>query len=229
MISTFDQCLFVHIPKVAGQSIESAFLARAGLSWQQREAFLLRPNKDPALGPPRLAHLTALEYLELGYLEPEVFTRLFKFSFVRNPWDRLVSEYTYRQYKMSFKDFLFRGFPTVKDDDYALSQDLYRHVLPQHYFLYDQEGKLLVDFVGKFENLQQDFARVSEIITGQVLPLPHKNETPASGARAVLSRLFKQKKKKTTKPHYREYYDEESRAFVADLYQQDIALFDYQF
>ena len=223
MISETDNCLFVHIPKVAGQSVEAVFLARAGLDWGQRERFLLKPNTDPALGPPRLAHLTASEYIELGYLSETEFASMFSFAFVRNPWDRLVSEYLYRKYPYSFETFLLKHFPKAEDDDYTLGRDLYRHVIPQAKFLYNNEGELLVDFIGKFESLEEDFATVSEKITGERLTLPHKNKSGVSGLKKILGRS------KQKKVHYSQYYTSKTQALVAELYRDDIRLFNYKF
>jgi hypothetical protein len=223
MISNLDNCVFIHIPKVAGQSIESVFLERAGLTWQEREQMLLKHNTNTKYGPPRLAHLTALEYVELDYLSQAEFDNAFSFAFVRNPWDRLVSEYLYRQYSCSFNDFLFKFFPQEKDDDYVKGRDLYRHVIPQVDFLCDKEGKILVDFVGKFENVVEDFAKVSIKITGKSLSLPHRNKSSQDKLKKLVS--FS----KVKKSHYSEYYDVQSKAFVADKYRQDIELFNYEF
>lgn len=219
MISDFDNCLFVHVPKVAGQSIEDVFLQRAGLNWQTRAPFLLKANANPDVGPPRLAHLTALEYTELGYLDKAKFASLYKFAFVRNPWRRILSEYLYRGYQCSFKQFLLHQFPTPKDDNFMTGDDLYRHVIPQGEFLCDKQGNLLVDFVGRFETLNEDFSAVSKTITGESLSLPHKNKTTPK-----LSRFFKAKPKR-----FEDYYCEKTQAFVADYYAQDIELFDYRF
>jgi hypothetical protein len=222
MISTLDNCLFVHIPKTGGQSIESVFLQRAGLTWEQREAMLLKKNHDPTMGPPRLAHLFAVEYVKLGYITAEQFNRFFKFSFVRNPWHRLVSEYLYRKYPYSFKDFVFKHFPTSINDDYTKGFDGYRHVIPQYKFLYDEQENLLVDFVGKFEQITEDFAKVTQILTGQPLKLPHRNQSKIS----YFNSLYKQVKPQLS---YVDYYDNETREFVAALYEKDIQLFNYQF
>ena len=223
MISKYDNCLFVHVPKVAGQSVESVFLERAGLTWKQRDAMLLKHNSNPSLGPPRLAHLTAQEYVKYGYLSPEEFAQLFSFAFVRNPWDRLVSEYIYRKYPYSFKEFLVMFFPTHQHDNYIQGLDLYRHVLPQTDFLCDDKGDVLVDFVGKFENLVQDFSKVTKLITGQSLTLPHKNKTSQKRLQQLVKLVNK------NKTHYSEFYDEESRMLVAKLYQRDIEIFGYVF
>ena len=225
MISLFDNCLFIHIPKTAGQSIESVFLERAGLDWEHREQFLLKPNDNPEKGPPRLAHLTAQEYLDFGYLTQNQFTRLYKFSFVRNPWDRLVSEYRYKNHTISFKDFIFKYFPEHGNDDYVGFNGIYRHVMPQYQFLYDSNGKLMVDFVGKFENIQQDFAMITKKLFRTALTLPHKNKTSDQGILKRLSSSFSPNKKTT----YQDYYDKESEQYIAQLYQKDIELFDYSF
>jgi len=240
MISHQDKCLFVHIPKAAGQSVESVFVERAGLTWQTRESLLLRPNKQPELGPPRLAHLTASEYVDLGYISADEFSDYFKFSFVRNPWARLVSEYNYRRglgdkgYQCDFKTFLFQGFPTAQCDDYTCGQDYFRHVIPQWQFLFDDKGMQLVDFIGKFESLQSDFDTVCQKLGLAPITLPHKNKTLTTGIKQKLQQKLKQKLKQwlaidNSKPHYSYYYDAESVAFVRDLYQKDIELFGYSF
>lgn len=206
------KCLFVHIPKTAGQSIETAFLSKMGLDWESRESLLLKPNNDPAKGPPRLAHLTAEEYVRHGYLSSTEFNSYVKFSIVRNPWSRLASEYRYMyQPFCSFRDFLDKYFPRPEDDDYGCCQDRYRHIIPQHQFIFGKDGRTLVDEIGRFENLQDDFER---IIQGLGLPdvaLPHVNKS--NSVNAV----------------YTDLYDDETREIVANLYKDDIRIFGYGF
>jgi hypothetical protein len=204
-------CLFVHIPKAAGQSIEVFFLDLVGRTGETREALLLRRNWELDRGPHRLSHLTASEYVNCGYLDLPEFNSLFKFSFVRNPWDRLVSAYEFwravRKIKApDFKSFLFKYLPKANDGDSS------RHVIPQYQFLCDENGKLLVDFIGRFESLQTDFDAVCKNlnITEHSTTLPHRN-------RAIGRR------------HYAEYYDGESLDFVKTLYKRDIELFNYTF
>lgn len=223
MICKDYNCIFVHIPKTAGQSIENFFLNLVGLTWETRESLTLRYNEDPSLGPERLSHLTAAEYVSCGHISKEDFLSLFKFSFVRNPWARLVSEYLYRKYNMqfSFKEFVMGGFPEP-----SLSND-YRHIMPQSDFLYDQEDSLLVDFVGKFERLQSDFDLVCQKIGIENSTLPHVNSTKATKPKKIMG-LFPAKDQKK-KPHYTEYYDVETKEAVAEIYKRDIELFDYKF
>lgn len=230
MISHNNNCLFIHIPKTAGQSVESVFLGQNNLTWDEREQLLLKPNSEPQKGPPRLAHLTADEYLSLGYLTPEKFNKLFKFTIVRNPWDRLVSEYLYKKHSFCFKDFIFKHFPKKNIDDYKDNNGLYRHIMPQYPFIYDMEGKCLVDYVGKFETLQKDFSIISQKVFGKRLELPHKNKTQQQ---SVISRTANKLKKRingtVNKQHYSHYYDDETREWVSEFYAKDIKLFNYQF
>lgn len=62
------RCVFVHVPKTAGMSIEHVFLGLQGLTWEKRSALLLRHNDDPAKGPPRLSHLKASEYVSREFV-----------------------------------------------------------------------------------------------------------------------------------------------------------------
>ncbi len=217
MICKEYKCIFVHIPKTAGQSVEYFFLRLLGLSWQQRTPLLLRFNADPRLGPERLAHLTAEEYVRCGHIDQIQFASFFKFSFVRNPWARLVSEYRYRNYvnRISFKDFLTKGLPP------AGPSDAYRHIVPQYDFLHDSKGRLLVDFVGRFENLQDDFDIVCSRLGITESTLPHVNQSkPGHGSLAGQS---------GPASHYSDYYDEETRGLVATMYSKDIDAFGYEF
>ena len=100
-------------PSVRGQSIEMFFLARVGLEWETRAPLLLRPNDVPALGPPRLAHLKAHEYVEKKWMTPAQFDEYFKFAFVRNPWDRIASFYRFLGFdrRCSFPRFVSKHLP----------------------------------------------------------------------------------------------------------------------
>ncbi len=80
----------------------------------------------------------------------------------------------------------------------------------QHQFILDDNGHLLVDFVGRFENLQDDFVYVCQRIGLPHLSLPHVN---ASHRR----------------PDYRSYYNEYTKHLVEEYFRRDIELFGYSF
>ena len=229
MICRAFECIFVHIPKAAGRSVEMYFMNRLNLdrgNEAHREQMLLNDNDDPARGTEKLSHLSATEYVSCGHISQQDFDRYYKFSFVRNPWSRLVSEYRYRNFlsHKSFKDFVMNKLPNPGWDD------KYRHVMPQTEILYDDNGHLLVDFVGKFETLQQDFDQVCEQLGFVESRLPHINSSDKKSrelrrkARNILHR-----NKESELHKYTEFYDTETREFVSELYRTDIENFDYSF
>jgi hypothetical protein len=216
VISHQDKCVFVHIPKCAGQSIEMFFLRRAGLDWSTRAPFLLRGNEVPALGPPLLAHLKAHQYVENKWMTAAQFDEYFKFAFVRNPWDRLASFYRYRGYdwRCSFSRFVLYHLPKQVEKDLFLC--------PQVEFVHDKNGKPLVDFIGRFEALDADFATACRHIGIVEAGLPHVNNSRKSGLG------LKGWLKRRALP-YRDMYDSRSRKLVADMYEVDIEAFKYSF
>ena len=213
MISEEFSFIFVHIPRTAGQSIENFFLDRSKSRGDIRNRSLLRPNFNRRKGPPRLAHLTAEEYLTKSYVESRFFAKYFKFAFIRNPWQRLFSEYCYSyQHKhKNFKLFLFKHFPTKKNDSYFKLQANFRHVLPQYQYIFNDQGKQLVDFIGRFENLESDFKVICKKLNIVYQPLPKTNRSNPDTL------------------DYRRFYDAETRDFVANFYAEDISRFNYSF
>src|SRR5580704_4904265 len=139
MISGKHKFIFIHINKTGGTSIEKAFAPDADI----RDV----PHK----------HAPVAFYKQWW---PDQFRTYFKFAFVRNPWDWLVSRYYWskdrqRLFDYSFDEFLRRlkkrirlceSAPWLEDE--ALKPQLDRLTI---------RGAIAVDFVGRFENLQSDF------------------------------------------------------------------------
>ena len=94
-------------------------------------------------------------------------------------------------------------------DNYPSEGAFKQHNRSQHIFIYDDDDKLLVDFVGKLENIESDWKIVADRI-GVSDKLPHINKS-------------KQNK------HYTEYYTTELRDLIARRYEKDIELFGYKF
>jgi Sulfotransferase family len=182
MIIHSKRCIFIHIPKVAGQSIEAALQRDASPGDGSRAEMGLRKRKDGEAGPPRLAHLTAVEYAKLGFVSAEQYKTYFKFAFVRDPWNRSYSIYRHFGFQayMGFEYFL----------EYVLKRDLWRKqywfVRPQCDFVFDKSGECCVDFVGRFETIETNFRHVAQVLNLTSDVLPHVNRGGRPGPFAVL-------------------------------------------
>jgi hypothetical protein len=83
---------------------------------------------------------------------------------------------------------------------------------------------MLVDYVGRFENLQNDFNNICKALGLNEINLPHVNR-----ARKEISILSFLKQNKREKKHYSEYYDSETKEIVENAYKNDIQIFNYSF
>lgn len=229
MICKPFNCIFVHIPKTAGRSVEMFFMNKLNLDRDKNEdraQLLINDNPDPAKGTEKLSHLSALEYVQCGHITQQEFSGYYKFSFVRNPWSRLVSEYRYRNFisHKNFKDFVMNKLPAPGRDD------KYRHIMPQTNMLYDEAGNLLVDFVGKFERLQHDFDQVCKHLGFEDSSLPHVNSSDKKSRELRRKvRNFLHRNDESELSNYVDFYDTETRETVSKLYHADIENFGYNF
>ena len=182
MISIKHKIIFIHIPKCAGQSIENIFLIDLGLNWQQRHPLLLRPRKGKEKGPERLAHLYAEEYFKFGYIPKEKFDKFFKFSIIRNPVDRILSEINYQRIPKKNSNNI-NGIESVEEYISKVIKlnkfsDLQRHISPQVKFLHDSEtNKLLVDKVILFDELNHEVPKILQKKLKVFLEVPKINSS----------------------------------------------------
>jgi hypothetical protein len=205
-VSHQHQCIFVHIPKAAGTSIEYA-LGMHG----DRHDIGVRPisgtteNPDTLFGGV-LQHMTMAEIQ--ARLPEEAVRSYFKFAFVRNPWDRLVSEYFWIT---EGDGRVWAGGPVGTFEEFVRSRDygrVHRHGLDQVSFILTRDGRVGVDVVYKYEDLPEAWELICRRLRISV-PLQQRMRSPHGP--------------------YRAYYTPETRAIVADVYAQDIRVFDYEF
>lgn len=194
-LKPFDdtKSIFIHIPKCAGVSVNRTLYGNlAG------------------------GHRTFEQYL--GAFEPRNVLDYFKFTIVRNPWDRLVSAFHFlREGGFSEKDRALAEseFSAYSDFDAFVREWLspenlwkFPHFTPQHHFILERQRKIKLDYIGLFENLEADFSDIARRI-GIDGKLEGSN--------------------RSSHRNYRDYYTEETKAFVAGVYAEDIALFGYEF
>jgi hypothetical protein len=220
VISHIHKAVFVHIPRTGGQSIEHVFLRHLGLDQRMRSALLLREKTDSESGPPRLSHLTAEQYVECGYLTQQQFRDYYTFGFVRNPWQRVISFYNYLGYatKCGFIEFVTDILVN------KLIRELPWFILPQCEYLFDSENRQLVNFVGRFENIQQNFEIVCTTLGLPKIPLPLINQSPEDNN--FESQLLSPDEKSA---EYQKHYDANSQKIVTQIYARDIELLGYKF
>lgn len=175
MISHNHKCIFVHIPKCGGQSIENIFLEANGLNWESRAPLLLRQNDNPLIGPPRLAHLTYRDYLDYCYVSPDLMQTYTTFTIVRNPYKRIESLYHYLGYDCAVP---FSRFVTqVLAGQLEKKGDLYWFVRPQHEYVCDHAGTIAVDKVIKLEQLDEDIHSLLASVGIESKSIPHVNKS----------------------------------------------------
>jgi len=137
----------------------------------------------------------------------ELFNSYFKFAFVRNPWERLVSEYEFILNRPEHGRH--KRVSGLKDFDEFIHMQIPRPDAYQLNTLSDRKGHLLMDFVGQLENLDRDWRTVCKKIGIAHKELPRKNVTER-------------------KP-YQSYYDTQSIQLVAKHWAREIKLFGYEY
>ena len=210
IISHKHKFVFIAVPKTATATIREALKTHSDIIGE-------------SIDPPYDWHPRAVDLKKHFHKKKWDWNKYFKFAFVRNPWDRLNSEYLYRKKRISvFKDKQDKPKYIIESEKMFRNVDNFAKWVKSEYintqnpcfpnqckYLMETNNELLVDFVGKFENLQQDFNIVCDKIGIERQTLQHKN--------------------KTKHKFYTEYYDEEARQIVAEVYADEIKCFDYEF
>ncbi len=188
------RCIFVHVPKTGGVSVAKSLFGHLVDHKPLREYQLIFSAND--------------------------YRKYFKFAFVRNPWARLVSAYTFlkagglnaddaawaKQYLAPY--LTFEQF--VKSRHTKESVQTAKHFRPQYLFLQDARQNMGLDFVGRFETLQEDFQTICGRL-GVEVELLHLNEG------------------KKSRSDFRSFYTPETVTIVREIYRQDIEQFGYTF
>lgn len=195
-----SNALFIHIPKNAGKAMYKCLF-----------------------GEEHLAHNTAMEYLAAYPSEFEKYTTI---CIVRNPWDRFVSAYHYLEqgagngaYGQQFAKYAlsqvddFESFVKKANADKAFQKKLlsWDHFRPQYEYITNQRGDLIVDEIGRFEELEKFYSHVVK-----------KLNIDAKTSKLV-------KVNASSRKAYQSYYTEETKAIIGSMYKADIHILRYEF
>lgn len=220
LISHQHKCIFVHIPKTAGTSVERIF-GHIGTDLKRgRQDHRRLENIQKAIWPPCRRRYYPTDFArfvnqrvqgrtrDFEFVSSKQFDSYYKFTIVRNPWDRVFSWYRnvmrdpIHQVALSVApDCSFQQFVEQHLENWALKSQID--------WIINEKGQIPLDFIGRFEALDQAFDTIRAKFKLQETQLP---VTLYSG-----------------KSNYRNAYSQLSRKRVAKHYAQEIEMFNYSF
>jgi chondroitin 4-sulfotransferase 11 len=198
-VSESRKVVFVHIQKTGGLTVDRLLNERI----------------------PDLRRVVARHgFARLGMDELDDWDEYFKFAFVRNPWDRLVSWYSMvttmprdgnelwryvHDNSSTFEEFIYN----CTDEVEIKSGVHYSFTYNQLDYVTDDHGNLLVDFIGRVENFDKDLQEVFRRIGFELETVPHKN--------------------RSVHQHYSKFYTPDTELIVRERFKRDIEYFGYEF
>ena len=209
-ISYEKNFLFVHIPKTAGKSVGTLLQPYAEnpthhLANRWLERIGIRVNHfGPYRGKRFRSHSTAK--LIQSHLPRNVYESLFKFAFVRNPWDALVSQYHFVTSSPDNKRYQqVAGKSFEQFAHWWLSKP---EKARQKHYVTNDNGNCIVDYIGRFESLTEDFYKIMSVI----------------GISGNLKHIGPSKHR-----DYRTYYKDKLAEYVGNVLASDADYFGYHF
>jgi hypothetical protein len=206
IISYRHRFIFFAVPKTGSHALRRALRPQLGPD-DLEQVGLYDPVRFPF---PRLAALRH-GHISVRQIAPvigdDVFAGMFKFAFVRNPYDRFVSYCAFMsresgEFERDPRGFMKHVIKVARPTQHLL----YR---PQASTLVDEQGLLAVDFLGRTETMQVSWDAICA-----------KIGLSSSSLDTVNTSRHKD---------YRQYYDDELRDLVGAVYRRDLELFGYDF
>lgn len=214
MISHKHKCIFIHISKCAGSSIETAFGIDISDNSEKNNPNLYGWNKQHQLF---LNHATPQQLFDYGFLNDFVWQSYYKFIIIRNPWDRAFSDYNWLSKEQNIKDSFFNFIHkkgkfsrvlTEKNSEFYRGDHLNKQI--DYFFLNGQQ--IEYDKVIPFENLSKELPSLASDLN--LPPTFFDQRVNVSG-------------KKIT--HYSKFYNRRRRKLISKRFTSDINFLTYQF
>lgn len=186
--------IFIHIPKNAGISIEESLFAC------------------------KIGHKTIKQFEDF---DKNKFEDYWKFTVVRNPYDRLVSAFFFLKaggrnnidLKWSKKNLKninnFENFVIeLEKEEFRKSILSWQHFKPQYLYLLNNKEKIDLDFIARIESIEQDFKTIKKHLGINGATLKHSN--------------------KSERKNWTEYYNKKTKKIVYQIYKEDFELLNYE-
>ena len=205
IISFKHKFVFAAVPKTGTHAVRRALREHLGPEdIEQVRLFVEKTFPIPELAQLQHGHL-GLEQLR-PHLPPEQFDSFFKFAFVRNPFERFIS---YCAFMTRFKGQFAANPHRVMT--FYVQNPQWQHILfqPQYTVVADGSGRLLTDYLGRVETMQQSYDEIA--------------------ARIGIRSTQLEKVNASTHRDYRDYYTPALVDAVGKLYARDLELFGYEF
>lgn len=206
IVSHAKQFIFFAVPKTGTHAVRELLSSHKGPDdWEQQILFGEQFLPIPEIAKIQHGHISAQQIAP--HIEKAVWDNYFKFAFVRNPFDRFISVcfFLNRQNPR----FAETPLPWMKS---AIAAPRFRQrilVQPQYLQLIDLQGNIAMDYVGRYEGLQDSVDEICGKVQIESKPLQKKNASEHQ--------------------QYREYYDDELKSAVESFYKEDLKRFSYSF
>ncbi|MBW8850626.1 MAG: sulfotransferase family 2 domain-containing protein [Xanthomonadales bacterium] len=206
IVSHLHRYLFVAMPKTGTHSVRQALREHLGPDdIEQVGLFVNKRFPFDEIAQLQHGHLSVRQVRP--YLGDAVCDEYFKFTFVRNPFDRFVSYCAFMTRQQGAFDRDPRG--TMRRILFELRPMDHVHFQPQYTLLTNDAGALEMDFIGRVERMQDDYDAICARIGIPSRPLDRVNSS--------------------RRGDYRQYYDRALMEGVAALYRGDLERFGYTF
>jgi len=206
------QCIFIHFPRTAGSSLEKFLMKTDDIYGPKTSIYKNSEGVERRITEHH--HTNASDYQKQN--GKEIWKNYFTFSFVRNPWDWFVSNFywdlfQYDKAKSEGRAIKYRRRFIVDECNSDFTTYVRKGAARPDWFVFTQAKDFIgnVEYIGRFENLNNDMTTICNRLGVFYTGFPHEN--------------------KMNREHYTKYYDNTTKEIVYNIFKEDIEHFGYSY